>query len=208
MNDLWVTILSAIAGSALINTLITTVLTERIKVSIKNEYDRKLESHKAQLKVETDKELASFSQRLEIASAEQRFVFAKLHEMRAEVIANTYARLKDLYLKLGDYIKIFEASGDKPRPERRSIAIEAHQKFNECFQEKLIFFPKQTADKLESINLDIVRAFNEFTYGVEMANQMGTNSAEKWHEVFTRLNGGVLDALRELENDFRTLLGD
>jgi hypothetical protein len=57
MNDLWVTILSAIAGSAFINTLITTALTERIKVSIKNEYDRKLESHKAQLKVETDKEL-------------------------------------------------------------------------------------------------------------------------------------------------------
>lgn len=195
-------------GTGLINFIFRTWISERIKNAIKSEYDQKLETHKAILKSQSDVEIERLKSQLALVGIEHQIRFSKLHEMRANVVADTYEKLKDLHHKLGEYVQIFEPAGGKPKNERRQSAYESHESFRSYFQTKLIFFPKSTADKLEKINQDLVRAFNNFTFGVEMAPQMGGNPAEKWMEVFEAVTGEIKEALGEIEAEFRELLGE
>lgn len=209
MNEEIFTALSvSILGTGLINFIFRTWISERIKNTIKSEYDQKLETHKAILKSQSDVEIERLKSQLALIGIEHQIKFSKLHEIRAEVVAETYEKLKDLHHKLGEYVQIFEPAGGKPKNERRQSAYESHETFRSYFQTKLIFFPKPTADKLEKINRDLVRAFNNFTFGVEMAPQTGGNPAEKWMEVFEAVTGEISDALIEIEAEFRELLGE
>ena len=43
---------------------------------------------------------------------------------------------------------------------------------------------------------------------VEMRERRGGDGIEKWLEIFNHLNGEIKVALRELEDEFRKLMGD
>jgi hypothetical protein len=170
-DEIYIALLVSAFGTGLINWIFRTWISERIKNAIKSEYDQKLETHKALLRSQSDVEIEKLKSQLALVGIEHQIRFSKLHEMRAIVVADTYERLKDLHHRLGEYVQIFEPAGGKPKDERRELAYKSHEYFRAYFQSKLIFFPKQTADKLEKINQDLVRAFNNFTFGVEMAPQ-------------------------------------
>jgi hypothetical protein len=207
-NELISSLLVSIFGTGFANWVLRTWISERIKNSIKNEYEQKLETHKASLKSQSDVEIEKLRTNLSLVALEHQVKFSKLHEVRASVIAETYEKLKDLHFKLCEYVEIFEPIGGKPRSERREHAVAAHQVFRQYFQAKLIFFPQQTAGKIESINQELVRVFNNFSFEVDMAPQTGGNPAEKWILIFHKLNGEIGKALEEIEAEFRNLLGD
>jgi hypothetical protein len=207
-DEIYIALLVSAFGTGLINWIFRTWISERIKNAIKSEYDQKLETHKALLRSQSDVEIEKLKSQLALVGIEHQIRFSKLHEMRAIVVADTYERLKDLHHRLSEYVQIFEPAGGKPKEERRELAYKSHESFRVYFQSKLIFFPKQTADKLEKINQDLVKAFNNFTIGVEMAPQMGGNQAEKWIEVFEVVTGEIKLALGEIEGEFRELLGE
>ena len=182
-------------------------ISERLKNAIKSEYDQKLETHKSQLKAQTDVEIEKLKSSLSIAAAERHVKFSKLHEDRAKFIADAYALLKDVYLTFQDYIKIFEPAGDKPREERRKIALDAHSALREYYPRKIIYIPKDTADKLEAIDMELVKTFNEFSYTVDFQKQ-DTVDAMKWYKIFEKMRDEMKQALNDLEDEFRKLLGD
>jgi len=209
-QEFLITIISYVAVSTILTGLLLWLtkswISERLKNAIKNEYDEKLETHKSQLKAQTDIEVEKLKSSLSITASEQGVKFSTLHNDRAKVIADTYAFLKDVYLTMQDYVKIFEPVGDKPREERREIAVESHSKFRDYYTKKLIYLPKTTADKLENINNELVKTFSQFSFSVDF--QKGAGDSNKWVEVFEKMNGEIQDALKELEDEFRILLGD
>ena len=182
-------------------------ISERLKHAIKAEYDEKLETHKAQLKAHSDVELERLRSQLNITATEHEVRFSRLHEKRAEIIAETYSLLKKLFFRLGDYVKIFEPAGDASKEERRVAFADAHKNYRTYYVTKLIFFPKKTATKLEEIDFELVKTFNEFVFGVEMAKG-AKDTTKKWTEIFERVKGEIKTALAELEDEFRRLLGD
>lgn len=206
--ELLTTILTSGAVSALLIWLTKTWISERLKHAIKHEYDEKLETHKAQVKAQADVELEKLRADLKISATEHELRFSALHEKRAETVAETYALLKQLFYRLADYVKILEPVGDKPKDERRKAAADAHAAFRTYYSGRLIFFPKRTAEKLETINQQFVKSFNEFVLGVEMRERGGGDGTQKWLEIFNRLDGEIKIALGELEDEFRKLMGD
>lgn len=195
------------AVSGLIIWLMKSWISERLKNAIKNEYDQKLETHKAQLKAQSDVEIVNLRAQLSIVAKDHEVRFSRLHEKRAEVIAETYALLKALFVSLGEYVKIFEPVGDVSKEERRNTFIEAHKIFRSYYITRIIFFPKPTAIKLEEIDSQIVKNYNEFVFGVEMVNKI-SDPTNKWFEIFERVKGEIKTALSDLEDEFRRLLGD
>lgn len=183
-------------------------ISERLAQSIKNEYDQKLETHKAQLKAGSDIEIEKLKCELNISANEHQVRFARLYEKRAEVIAETYALLKELYTCLASYVKPFESVGDTPREERRKEAHEALTRFKSYYATKLIFIPGEIASKLEEIDKELVGAFNEFYLGVERVQASGGDGVAKWIEIVGRVNEEINAALRGLETEFRKLVGD
>lgn len=183
-------------------------LSERMKNSIRSEYDQKLETHKAQLKAQSDVALERVRADLSIVAAEHQIQFARLHEERAEVIAETYARLTELHVTLGDYVKIFEPAGDKPKEERRQAVQKAHENFITYYRVKRIFLPESAVAKIDSINERSVSAFYSFFYEIEATQKQGGHDVERWHEIFQQVKDEMPVTLKGLERDFRLLLGD
>ena len=205
-------VISSLVASVFLTSVVIwlakSVISNRLKEAIKNEYDQKLESHKAQLKAQTDIETEKLRSELRIASVEHEVTFSRLHEQRAQVISETYASLKHLFDCVEDYMKLFEPAGGTTREQRRAIATDAHLAFREKYSLKLIFFPKSTADKLDEINVQLVQAFNQFVFGVDMMQRSNTDTSEKQIKILEHVGTTIRSALLELETEFRRLLGD
>jgi hypothetical protein len=207
---IWQLIASAGVSAALSGFLIwitKTWLSERLSQSIRNEYNEKLETHKAQLKASSDIEIERLRSQLNISASEHQVRFAKMHEARAGVIAETYSLLKELYICLADYIKPFEPAGDVPREQRRQKAYAALYKFKGFYPAKLIFLPVDVADNLAEIDSRLTKVFNEFFLGVDRAQAAGSEDISKWSEIVERVNTEIQPAYKSLETEFRKLIG-
>jgi hypothetical protein len=217
--------IGSFAGAGLTVLALRTWLSERIKGSIKAEYDEKietlkaqlksqydleLETRKAQLKSQSDIEIEQLKSRLNIAATQQQVQFSGLHVKRAEVIAQVYASLNMLLLAVGKYTAIFEPAGMPPREERAKKAVEAINSFMMLYRDNRIFIPRSTTVKLDEIQSAIRGAFIEFQWGVDYVGRgtRQTGDADKWIKVSQTLEKVSKVALIELEDDFRRLLGD
>jgi hypothetical protein len=209
-------LLKVVLPSAMISTILVSLLiwltkswlATWIRNAIKYEYDQKLESHRAQLKAESDVMLERLRADLSIAAAERQIIFNRLHERRAKVIAKTYAQLKQLYIALSEYVKIFEPAGGPPKEDRRKNVANAHKDFFDYFSKKQIFLPESVVDKIDNINRKSISTFYDFYYSVDMDDGRQPDSIIKWNKIFAEVRDQIPITLKELESDFRKLLGD
>jgi hypothetical protein len=183
-------------------------ISEKLKNSIKHEYDEKLETHKAQMKAQSDVELEKLRSSLAVASAERNVRFTKLHERRAKVISKTYALLRDLHTKLGNYVKPFSPAWDRSRDEKRKEVAEAHDAFFSYYSQNKIFLSKEAVTKIDDINQQSGKIIYDFFYGIEMKTADQGDSLKVWLEICNRVKDEMPVALGELEEEFRKLLGD
>jgi hypothetical protein len=90
----------SIVVSGVIVWFFQTWIGERSKSCIKHEYDTKLEDYRAQLKSTIDLEVER-----------HRVRFARLHEKRAEVIAELYSRLREATGPVQNYVSEISYEG-------------------------------------------------------------------------------------------------
>lgn len=217
--------LGSLAGAGLTVLALRTWISERIKGSIKaeyderietlkaqlkSEYDQKLETHKAQLKAQSDVEIEQLKSRLSVAAAQQQVRFSRLHEKRAEVITQVYASLNTLLIAVSEYTAVIEPAGMPPREERAKNAGEAINNFWGLYRDNKIFIPRPTTVKLDQIQSTIRGAFLEFQWGVDYVVRSTGQSGDtdKWLKVSQTLENVSQVALIELEDDFRRLIGE
>jgi viroplasmin and RNaseH domain-containing protein len=181
-------------------------ISERLKNVIKNEYDQKLETHKAELKAKTDVEIVKLRAQLNIMAKEHEVRFSKLHEKRAEVITATYALLKQLFLALRKHVIKYQPNKDDDIKERRELVFRAYQQFHDYYIIKVIFFPKNVARKLDTIDSKLLINYNKFVTTVEMNKR--SEMIDSWINTVLSLENEINSALNELEDEFRRILGD
>lgn len=183
------------------------IISERLKNAIKHEYDEKLATHRAELKAQSDVEIERLKSDLSISAFEHQVKFTNLHEKQAEIIAKTYALLKDFHAKLGDYVAIFEPVGVKPKDERRVIAAKSHGEFIDFFSKNQIYLSKPAVVLIDKINDQSKGIFYNFLYGIEVAPNNPDNS-KIWLELFNGVKDEIPMVLGELEDEFRSILGN
>ena len=205
--DVITTIITSTCVSCFIIWLSKAWISERLKNAIKNEYDQKLETHKAQLQAANDIELEKLRSNLNILALERQIEYSKLYEKRADAITEVYSLLSDVYTWIQEYTKVFVPVGDLPIEERRHKASEAYNKYISVYHHNRIFIPAKTAGCIDALNNDFRQVFYDFFYGIDQKLE-GKGNSEKWFEIFERMNGPILKSLSELENDFRSLLGE
>ena len=207
VEELIISVVSSALVSGVVIWLSKTWISERLKNAIKNEYDQKLETHKAQLKATSDIELEKLRSGLNILALERQIEYSKLYEMRANAITEVYRLLKDIYLSFFEYTKMWVPAGDLSIDERRIKAAEAYNKYVPVYHHKKIFIPKKTAEGIESLNQELLHVYTDFFYGVEHLPN-GKEKTDNWKNAFEKLNGPISKSLSDLENDFRSLLGE
>lgn len=141
---------------------------------------------------------------LAVAAAQRKVEFSHLHSKRPEVLAQVHADLRDAADAMADYTKAFEPVG-VPHGERRQWRRQTS--LFRTFRTNEIYLPEPAAEKVGAIADELKFAFFQLLYGVGLGGDMGTEKATKWlaiQEEVERLSG---PATKELQKDFRTLLG-
>ena len=222
--DFALTVISSAAVSLVLSGLLLwitkTWIGERLKGAIKDEYNTKLESHKAQVKAEFDTQLETHKARLKagtdveverlksslsIVAAQQNTSFSQLHTRRVDVIANTYSRLKVLHDSVANYVKPFVSTGDKSKEERRAEVYAASQDFTPYFSQNQIFLTKGVTASVAKMNQELVSISNLFIYAIDLQD---TPDVQQWIKITEKFDGSVKEALDGLEDELRSLLGD
>lgn len=165
----------------------------------------KLEIVKAKLKSESDVEIEKLKSKLNIAAAERSLRFSNLQDRRATAIAAVYASLKPFLDAMADYVNLFEAVGGPSRTERGSKAVKAGNAFIQLYSAKKIFIPKEIAKKIDEMNDQLKSAHIGFAYLVDLPPEP---DRDQWVEIYNKIKNISDTAVKDLEDDFRRLLGD
>lgn len=168
---------------------------------------------------EIDKEVQQFQndlekelQRVQNELEKEQIVFSGLHEQRAEIVSEFYAKMSEFDEDMRDMVNPFIPSGDTPREERIDEAAESGEEFRRYYREKKIYFPPHICEMVEDLLKKYRDMFQEFSvfriHDDQDSPYEPGESSEKWVENWQSLTEDEIPELREeLENHFRDLLG-
>lgn len=134
-----------------------------------------------------------------------QYKFQKLHERQAEVISDLYARMVHAERKMGQLTSRFRAVSSSLQ-EQKDAAAKACDSFADFFREHRLYLPEGTAEKIEALT----ELFSEIYIDIDTAQPGGEYQAynsEDWREASDRMKTQARPAKKELEKQFRRLLG-
>jgi len=187
--------------------LTRTWLSERIKNSIKHEYDQKLEVYKAVLKAEHDIAIERLRADLNILASKRQIQFSRLHKDAVDAITETYDSLQRLSNSVSNYISSLELPEDGTKAERRDKVNEALKSFYKYFNSKKIFLPKDLADMISSSKQKMYKIADRFSLFVEHGKTDRLKSHDEWVKSEDDFKNEVKPLLDKIEIEFRSLLG-
>ncbi|TPQ46722.1 hypothetical protein C2U71_07200 [Burkholderia ubonensis] len=228
MRDFFVVLLSSAGVSAALSValvwLARTWIGERLRGAIQTEYAAKLETLKAQLKADADLqveshkatlnaqnavELEKLRSALATAAAERNVQYGALVQRRFEAIAAVYASLRRLHRSVTSYVSPVGDVGGTARDAARTAVREAERNLIEILDERAVFLPRKSADLADGIRALCERSARQFLHGVDIANDMPSGAdVQVWMKVTEQIEGDAVLAVKTLEMEFRTLMGD
>ena len=211
MPDALTILTSLVASGTLTGALIWLTkswISERIKNSIKHEYDQKLAAFQAQLKAEHDIELEKLRADLQIAASERQIRYQTLHEKVAETVAQTYALLQKLYGTVGTYVNDVGWSSDPSDDELRQMIGGAIKEFRDYYRPRRIYLPQELAKQVDEFERNLASITRRHT---RIQEAQGKMADDRWlkraNEIAEMMDKEIPNVFVQLENEFRKLLG-
>ena len=176
---------------------------------VKQSLSRDLEKFKAVLSSH-DLSVERLKHELQIVANERAVVVAKLHEKRAEVVAQTYSLLVDTQSACADLAAPFDWSGAPSKGEKYKAAFSAARDFYVYFDKHKIYLPPEACTKIESF----VEGMREkaIGFGIYVDGSPWNQGAvkekhEAWDAAWKHMKDEVPAAREALENELRSLIG-
>jgi uncharacterized membrane-anchored protein YhcB (DUF1043 family) len=186
------------------NPLIQTFLTAAVTIVVGFlgfKFNRRLQEFLAKEKAKHHTELERLKAELERAKAEHQIVFRKLHEKRAEVVAETYKRMRLYLANVNDYTSEVTFEGDPPLEEKRRKMEEAGREFRLYYFPNEIYFPEEIAEEVRDFEQKVFKIAREWHVTQEVPERQELTTREAWERWEKR--GEPLR--EELEPQFRKL---
>lgn len=184
----------------LIPTLITLWLNEKVKGSVKNSFDKKLED----LKKEHSIEISKFQTELNSLKSKENFKFTKLHEKRLEVLQKTYQYINETSESLKLYVTPLKTIilGDTNVETEKILSqdfIRIVDEFTRYFNYNRIYFDEVIEKLLEDFFKESVLIFA--TYHQNKSDNDSIYSSKEIQKILTPIK-------KQIEIKFRELLGE
>lgn len=175
---------------------------------IENRLNREIEAYKARLKAESDAEIENLKSRLQVAAKERKIAVSWLHQKRATAIEGLYSSLADLQHAARVVLDILSPRNPE---DIRKFSSETVKKFHQTYEAYLkakIFLSPLTCDKIEEVLRGIqdpVIMYDLYlrNYDDHELNALTDVKDSAWKDI----QSVVPAALKELESDFRLVLG-
>ena len=197
-------IISSVGGTVALAGATTWLATKLIE----NRFARSIEEYKSRLKAESDEQIESLKSHFQVAAKEREITASWLHQKRAAVIETLYSSLVDLQNSTRIVLDIL--SPNDPLDIRKcstEAVTKLHNTYNAYLKAK-IFLSNNTCDAIEKVLNGIQNPVIMYSLylGNYEDNELSTLIDVKeraWKEILEV----VPSALRELESDFRQVLG-
>jgi hypothetical protein len=196
----------------LVPTLITLWLNERVKGSVQNTFNKQLE----EIKKEHSKELSQFQSELNYIKSKGNFKFTKLHEIRLEVLKESYKYLNNNLSLLGKHVSPFkftpEGEDYDENEEKASMKYrDAHNEFLQYFNSNSIYLDEDTEALLISFFKESGEIFNDYD-----KKQIYKSMGEKLERednlasvfAYKKIPEIIYPLKKQIELKFRELLGE
>jgi len=208
-QDVIVTVFTTVGGGAVLlgasAYLIKTVITQRLT--------QEMETFKSELKASSDAEIEKLKSSLQMTVMEHQVRFSKLHEKRAEVIAELYKRLADTAYEVRSYVGHSPQWEELPRPieefRKVDLTLVALSRF---IEEHRIYVPMRTCrllDKFTSVLKQAIVVVGVYARIVPPSKQEWEKSRDELMDTFRTMDQqDIPEIQKQLDAEFRKLLGD
>jgi hypothetical protein len=155
------------------------------------------------------KDVEKFKAALHQAGVEHQIRFSKLHEKRAEVLADLYKLLVAAVWQVSEFTSPMQF-GDPDRKAQYAAAINAVAAYFRFFDQHRIWLPPELCEPLESFAKQLrTPAIN---LGVYLRIENPTDKtlkeqSEVWDKAWQKVDGDIPKLRSAIEAEFRKLLG-
>ncbi len=130
---------------------------------------------------------------------EFRIRFDKLHEKRLDTIAITYRHLIRTEQAFFNLVKPFTFGGEPSKDKKIKLVNEAAREFLVYFNENKIYFDEPLCLKIDDF-------FEKIRDSWDNLQEIG-DSVKNWSELWKNSRDDLLSIRKDIENEFRSLLG-
>jgi hypothetical protein len=156
------------------------------------------------------KDLEKFKDDLQLAAVEHQIRFSKLHEKRAEVLAELYSLLVVATWETESFVSPAQWAGEPSKKEKYQRALDATAEYFRFFDRHRIYIPDALCTSLENfakklraptISSGVYLEFEQTNQATTLEKHRAFRDA--WHEV----QNDIPPLRSALEREFRKLLG-
>lgn len=169
-----------------------------------------LANFKLNLQKESQQELLRLQSSLQLVQLEHQVRFAKLHENRAEIIAETYSKLVKLQKTTSDFVHMYQRVNDSKNKENIKQLWDAADDFKEYFEKHRIYFNPNTCSEIDDLTQALSKACSNLVIFIQDAGAIKLTTDQIWNEwnkAMTIIDSDVMKIKNSLEGSFRELLG-
>jgi len=152
------------------------------------------------------RELERYKRDLDARQFEHQTRFTLIHQKRAEVISELYARLAHAKARLGELVAIFQPGGQS-LIDKRKVTAEAFNDANSYFHERRIFLPEEIAENVDAVLEAMRDAFIEFDTAQMGNEEYKPDSTGLWKESFYKVRDKLPPLMKTMEKQFRIEIG-
>jgi len=171
-----------------------------------------LERFKTQLASASNAAAEQLKHELQLVAQEHQILVSKLHEKRAQVVAETYGLLVEAQWAAQDFISPMEWAGEPTKKEKYGPAMNKAAEFYRYFDKNRIYLPTELCANLEGF----LRAMRTkvIGFGVYVGREeehMTSAALEKKHDAWMKaweyFDTEVPKARAALEDELRVIIG-
>lgn len=181
-----------------------------IKTAITHKLSADADMFKIRIKADADIEIERLRSSLQIVAIEHQVRFTKLHEKRAEIIAELYEKLVDLH-RHGEFFVVTRENNPDPAKEEEFRKMQKElAEFWRFYERHQIYLPSEICAALEELQHEIrgnvwaAGIFGRIHNPNEHVLQQSQDAFTKGYAAFEEK---IPAARKALENEFRRMLG-
>ncbi|WGO98143.1 hypothetical protein QFX18_19230 [Saccharophagus degradans] len=192
--EVWQTILIAFGGNAALLGILAWVA----KSLVSQLLTKDLEKHKIDLQK---------------TALEHQVVFSRLHDKRAEVVAELYSLLVKAHQKMKEFVSPVGYSGGPSKHDLFIDSMKASTEFHDFYSKVRIYIPEYICTKIDDLFHNMNMKAISFGYYVRFENDDTLikeidNKDKAWIDAAGHFDKVVPGAKAALEKEFRAILGD
>ena len=170
-----------------------------------------LEKFKADLAAASSSSTEKLRHDLQLLVVEHQVRFSKLHERRAEVIAELYSRLVESHWAAQNFVSVGDLHGDPSKREKYVTAMNKAADFYCCFDKKRIYLPEALCTQIETFTVNMRKRVLQFGAYVSVDEKSAPDSfiiqkLDVWANASEYFDKEIPLTRRALETELRQIL--